>query len=159
MVNHGLSTGALFLLVGAVYERRHTRRIAELGGIAPVVPRLATVFLLTALSSIGLPFLNGFVGEFLILQGTFRQSVAYAGFAGTGIVLGAVYMLVLYRRLFLGEVTREANRAIADLDGREMAFFVPLVALFVVLGLFSPWLTERIEPSIVKWIEMVAISR
>jgi len=158
MVNHGISTGALFLLIGAVYERRHTRKIADYGGIAPIVPKFAIIFFITTLSSIGLPFLNGFVGEFLILQSAFRQSVAYAGFAGSGVVLGAVYMLVLYRRIFLGPISRDENRKLTDLDGRELAFLVPLVALMVLLGLFSPWLTERVQPSVETWFRMVTVA-
>ncbi len=159
MINHGISTGALFLLIGAVYERRHTRKIVDYGGLAPIVPKFAVIFFITTLSSIGLPFLNGFVGEFLILQGTYQQSIAYAGFAGTGVILGAVYMLVLYRRVFLGQISNDKNRKVEDLNGREMSFLVPLIALMVLLGLFSPWLTERIEPSVVAWLDLVHASR
>jgi NADH-quinone oxidoreductase subunit M len=167
MVNHGISTGALFLLVGVIYERRHTRQIADYGGIGAVTPRLATVFFVTTLSSIGLPFLNGFVGEFLILQGTFERITGpgslfehldwavCTALAGTGIILGAVYMLTLYRRLFLGEIKQQANRTLPDLDSREMGFLVPLVVLMVVLGLFSPLLTERMLPSVEIWLEYV----
>ena len=157
MVNHGISTGALFLLVGAIYDRRHTRRIGDYGGIASVTPVLATVFFITLLSSIGLPFFNGFVGEFLILQGSFQRSVVYAVLAGTGIVLGAVYMLRLYRDVFLGEVAHGENAALADLDLREMGYLVPLVALMVVLGLFSPWFTERMEPSVREWFVLTQL--
>ena len=155
MVNHGISTGALFLLIGAMYERRHTRRILDYGGLASVTPRFAVIFLITTLSAIGLPFLNGFIGEFLILQGAYSQSVFYAGFAGLGIILGAVYMLNLYRRIFFGETDKEENAEMKDLDGRELAFLLPLVVLMVLLGLFSPWLTNIIEPSVVRWLELV----
>ena len=157
MINHGISTGALFLLIGAVYERRHTRKIADYGGIAPIVPRFAVLFFVTTLSSIGLPFLNGFVGEFLILQGAYDQNIAYAGFAGTGIILSAVYMLVLYRRVFLGQVSKKENRGMSDVDGREMSFLMPLIALMVLLGLFSPWFTERIDPAIRMWMSLVKV--
>ena len=155
MVNHGISTGTLFLLIGAMYERRHTRRILDYGGLASVTPRFAVIFLITTLSAIGLPFLNGFIGEFLILQGAYSQSVFYAGFAGLGIILGAVYMLNLYRRIFFGETDKEENAEMKDLGGRELAFLLPLVILMVLLGLFSPWLTNTIEPSIVRWLELV----
>ncbi len=156
MINHGISTGALFLLVGAIYERRHTRKIEDYGGIATRVPLLATVFMITTLSSIGLPFLNGFVGEFLILQGAYKQHVAWAGFAGSGVILGAIYMLVLYRRVFLGKSENKANDSMTDLNGRELGFFAPLIALMVLIGLFSPWFTEAIGPSVQSWMDLVA---
>ena len=155
MVNHGISTGALFLLIGSIYERRHTRRIIDYGGLAPVAPRLAIIFFITTLSSIGLPFLNGFVGEFLILQGAYSQNIFYAAFAGLGIILGAVYMLSLYRRLFFGETDRQENTELKDLEGRELAFLLPLVVLMVLLGLFSPWFTAKIQPSIEQWLKLV----
>ncbi len=155
MVNHGISTGALFLLIGSIYERRHTRRLIDYGGLAPVAPRLAIIFFITTLSSIGLPFLNGFVGEFLILQGAYSQNIFYAAFAGLGIILGAVYMLSLYRRLFFGETDRQENTELKDLEGRELAFLLPLVALMVLLGLFSPWFTAKIQPSIEQWLKLV----
>jgi NADH-quinone oxidoreductase subunit M len=153
MVNHGLSTGALFLLVGCLYERRHTRKIAEYGGIAAVVPRYATIFVITTLASIGLPALNGFVGELLILQGTFTANRAAAAFAATGVVLGAVYMLVLVKKLLFGPVTNEENERLEDLNGRELGYLVPLVVLMVAIGLGSPWLTDRIGPSVDGWLE------
>ena len=155
MVNHGISTGTLFLLIGILYERRHTRRIIDYGGLAPVAPRLAIIFFITMLSSIGLPFLNGFVGEFLILQGAYSQNIFYAAFAGLGIILGAVYMLSLYRRLFFGETDRQENAEVKDLEGRELAFLLPLVALMVLLGLFSPWFTAKLQPSIEQWLKLV----
>ncbi len=155
MVNHGISTGALFLLIGVIYERRHTRRIIDFGGLAPVAPRLAIIFFITTLSSIGLPFLNGFVGEFLILQGAYSRNVFYAAFAGLGIILGAVYMLTLYRRIFFGETDLEENAEMKDLEGRELAFLLPLVGLMVFLGLFSPWFTSKIHLSIVEWLKLV----
>ena len=157
MVNHGISTGTLFLLIGAIYERRHTRRILDFGGLAPVAPRLAIIFFITTLSSIGLPFLNGFVGEFLILQGAYSRNVFYAAFAGLGIILGAVYMLTLYRRIFFGETDREENAEMKDLEGRELAFLLPLVGLMVFLGLFSPWFTSKIQPSIEQWLKLVQV--
>ncbi len=155
MVNHGISTGALFLLIGAIYERRHTRRIIDFGGLAPVAPKLAIIFFITTLSSIGLPFLNGFVGEFLILQGAYSRNIFYAAFAGLGIILGAIYMLTLYRRIFFGETDREENAEMKDLDGRELAFLLPLVGLMVFLGLFSPWFTAKVQPSIEVWMTLL----
>jgi NADH-quinone oxidoreductase subunit M len=157
MVNHGISTGALFLLIGAIYERRHTRRIIDFGGLAPVAPKLAIIFFITTLSSIGLPFLNGFVGEFLILQGAYSRNVFYAAFAGLGIILGAVYMLTLYRQIFFGETDRAENAEMKDLEGRELAFLLPLVGLMVFLGLFSPWFTSKIQPSVEQWLTSTSV--
>jgi NADH-quinone oxidoreductase subunit M len=156
MVNHGLSTGALFLLVGAIYERRHSRRIADYGGLATTVPRFSIIFFIATLSAIGLPFLNGFVGEYLILQGTFQEHKGYAVWAATGVILGAVYMLVLCRRLLLGEPPRESpgHQGLSDLTGRELSFLIPLVLLMVAIGLFSPWFTERITPSVESWMSL-----
>ncbi|MDH7514537.1 MAG: NADH-quinone oxidoreductase subunit M [Bacteroidota bacterium] len=140
MVNHGLSTGALFLLVGMMYDRRHTRMIEDFGGLARVMPVFATVFLITALSSIGLPGLNGFVGEFLILLGSFRSPIlgtpVYTAIAASGIVLSAVYMLWMYRRVFLGTVPSEAVGEMRDLDRRETGLLIPLVLLIVWIGIY-----------------------
>jgi NADH-quinone oxidoreductase subunit M len=152
MVNHGISTGALFLLAGAIYERRHTRKLIEYGGIAAVVPRFSAVFIITMLSSIGLPLLNGFPGEYLILQGTFEASPIQAALAVSGVVLGAVYMLVFTRRLLFGPITRPENETISDLNGRELGFFVPLILLMAAIGLFSPWFTDRITPTAEAWL-------
>ena len=120
-----------------------------------MVPKLAIIFFITTLSSIGLPFLNGFVGEFLILQGAYSRNIFYAAFAGLGIILGAIYMLTLYRRIFFGETDREENAEMKDLDGRELAFLLPLVGLMVFLGLFSPWFTAKVQPSIEVWMTLL----
>ncbi len=136
MVNHGISTGALFLLVGIVYERRHTRMIAEYGGLARPMPIYATYFMIMALSSMGLPLLNGFIGEFSILQGAFAKSFWWALWAGTGIILGAAYLLWLYQRVFFGEVTNPANEKLADLTPREQLVLVPLVLLALWIGIY-----------------------
>jgi NADH-quinone oxidoreductase subunit M len=136
MINHGISTGALFLLVGMAYERRHTRMISEYGGLARQMPIYATYFLIMALSSMGLPLLNGFIGEFAILQGAFAVSFWWAFFAATGIVLGAAYLLWLYQRVFFGEITNPANAALADLTGREQLTLVPLVVLAFWIGIY-----------------------
>ncbi len=136
MINHGISTGALFLLVGVVYERRHTRMIAEYGGLARQMPIYATYFLIMALSSMGLPLLNGFIGEFSILQGAFAKSFWWALFACTGIVLGAAYLLWLYQRVFFGELSNPANAKLPDLSMREQLTLAPLVVLAFWIGLY-----------------------
>ena len=136
MINHGISTGALFLLVGIVYERRHTRMIAEYGGLARQMPVYATYFLVIALSSMGLPLLNGFIGEFSILQGAFAKSFWWALFAGTGIILGAAYLLWLYQRVFFGELSNPANAKLLDLSLREQLTLAPLVVLALWIGLY-----------------------
>jgi len=136
MVNHGISTGALFLLVGMIYERRHTRLISEYGGIAKQMPVYAVYFLIMALSSMGLPLLNGFIGEFTILQGAFARSFWWAFFAATGIVLGAAYLLWLYQRVFFGEITKPANANLPDLTPREQLTVIPLVLLALWIGIY-----------------------
>jgi NADH-quinone oxidoreductase subunit M len=136
MINHGISTGALFLLVGIVYERRHTRMIAEYGGLARQMPVYATYFLVIALSSMGLPLLNGFIGEFSILQGAFAKSFWWALSAGTGIILGAAYLLWLYQRVFFGELSNPANAKLLDLSFREQLTLAPLVVLALWIGLY-----------------------
>jgi NADH-quinone oxidoreductase subunit M len=146
MISHGFSTGALFLLIGMIYERRHTRLIADYGGIARVVPVFSLIFTVVALSSIGLPGLNGFVGEFLILLGTFFSYRWWVVPAAFGIVLGAVYMLWAYQRVFHDEVTHEENRRIPDLKPREIAMLAPIMALIVFIGLYPKPFLDRIEP-------------
>ncbi len=147
MLNHGLSTGALFLLVGALYDRRHTRLISDFGGLAKSVPILAGLFLLVALSSIGLPGLNGFVGEFLILVGTFFSYRWWVLPAAFGIVLAAVYLLWAYQRVFHGDVTREENHRLPDVSWREAAMLGPIVILIVAIGVHPKPFLDRIEPS------------
>jgi len=145
MINHGISTGALFLLVGIVYERRHTRMISEYGGLAKQMPIYATYFLIVALSSMGLPLLNGFIGEFTILQGAFARSFWWAFFAATGIVLGAAYLLWLYQRIFFGEITNPANAKLPDLTFREQLTLAPLVILALWIGLYPKPLFDVIR--------------
>jgi NADH-quinone oxidoreductase subunit M len=135
-VNHGISTGALFLIVGIVYERRHTREISEYGGLSSVMPVFATIFMIITMSSIGVPALNGFIGEFTILQGTFEVSKLWAGLAVIGIVLGAAYMLWLYQRTMFGPITNPKNEKLADLNWRELATLVPLVIWAFWIGLY-----------------------
>jgi NADH-quinone oxidoreductase subunit M len=161
MLNHGLSTGALFLLVGVVYERRHTRLISEYGGLWKQVPLYASIFLITMFSSIGLPGLNGFIGEFLIMLGAF-DAVIQKGVAGTsaglnwlimivavsGVVLGAVYMLWMYQRVIFGPLKNEENKKLTDLSSREVLVFAPLLAMMVVMGLYPKPFLDRMEKSV-----------
>jgi len=135
MVNHGISTSALFLIVGVLYERRHTRQIADYGGLSSVMPVFATIFLIMTMSSIGLPLMNGFIGEFLILRGAFERNVWWGVFAVTGIVLGAAYMLWLYQKTMFGRVDNPDNADLPDLSGREVAYFAPLVVLVFAIGI------------------------
>ena len=155
MVNHGLSTGALFMLVGALYDRRHTRLIADYGGLARSVPIMAGVFLLVALSSLGLPALNGFVGEFLVLIGTFVGHRWWVIPAAFGIVLAAIYLLWAYQRVFHGEPATEANRAMADLNVRELIMLAPIVALIIFIGVYPKPFLDRIEPSAERLVQQL----
>ena len=147
MINHGISTGALFLLVGMIYDRKHTREINRMGGLATPAPVLAAFFLVTSLSSIGLPLLNNFVGEFLILVGVNQSKGIYTVFAASGAVLSAVYMLWMYQRVFWGD-TSDANRSMTDLDRREKTILVPALALMVIMGVFSPFFLRRMDATI-----------
>jgi NADH-quinone oxidoreductase subunit M len=155
MVNHGISTGALFLLVGIVYERRHTRMISEYGGLAKVMPVYSTYFLIMALSSMGLPLLNGFIGEFTILQGAFAKSFWWALLAGSGIVLGAAYLLWLYQRVFYGEVTNPANAKLPDLTFREQLTLAPLVLLALWIGIYPRPIFDVLRVPSEKIVEAV----
>jgi NADH-quinone oxidoreductase subunit M len=147
MINHGLSTGGLFLLVGLIYERRHTKDIAQFGGLAHVMPVYATFTLVLFLASMGLPLLNGFIGEFMILQAAFLANPVWAYWAVLGVVLGAAYLLWLYQRVFWGKVTNEKNASLQDLTPRELATLVPLVALCFWIGLYpKPFLEYLHKP-------------
>jgi NADH-quinone oxidoreductase subunit M len=153
MLNHGISTGALFIIVGMIYDRRHTRLIAEFGGLANVMPIYSTLFLIVTLSSIALPLLNGFVGEFLILVGTFTSSALpqarlFASLAAVGMILSAVYMLWMYQRVVYGEVRNPANLKLADLTGRERVALAPMIALIFVMGIYPSLFLSRSETSI-----------
>jgi len=148
MVNHGLSTGALFLLVGVVYERRHTRQIADYGGIAGIVPLYTGIFLLVTLSSIGLPGLNGFIGEFLILAGSWRVFPVAVVFAGLGIILGAVYMLWMFQRVFWNPLVHDENRTLTDVNARELVALAPLVVLIVWIGVHPTTFLSPIEAAV-----------
>jgi NADH-quinone oxidoreductase subunit M len=144
-INHGISTGALFLIVGILYERRHTREIAEYGGIANVMPVYATITLVMFLSSMGLPLLNGFVGEFTILQGAFMERWQWAAWAVPGVVLGAAYLLWLYQRVFFGTVTNPKNEKLHDLTPREILTFAPLIVMALWIGLYPKPFFEILE--------------
>jgi NADH-quinone oxidoreductase subunit M len=156
MLNHGVSTGALFLIVGMLSDRRHTRLIAEFGGLKKVMPRLVAVFMLITLSSIGLPGLNGFVGEFLILLGTFRWNPRFAAFATVGVVLSAVYMLWMFQRVNYGPVTNDENAALPDLTARERWVIIPTVVMAVVMGVLPGIFLRPMQPSVDRFLERVS---
>jgi NADH-quinone oxidoreductase subunit M len=155
MINHGISTGALFLIVGVLYERRHTRLISEFGGLSSRMPAYAAVFLIMTMSSIGLPGLNGFIGEFMILMGTFPVSWLWTAVAATGIILGAGYMLWLYQRVMFGTLTNPANESLKDLTVREFATFLPLVVLAFWIGVFPKPFLAVIDKPVEKIIRIV----
>jgi NADH-quinone oxidoreductase subunit M len=159
MLAHGVTTGALFLLVGFIYERRHTREIKQFGGLANVMPIYATVFVITTMASIGLPFLNGFVGEFLIMVGMFQsQALQISGganwnyiaamLAGTGVIFAAVYLLWMVQRVFFGKVTNDKNRGLSDLSWREIGLMVPLLFLMVYTGVYPRPILSRSEEAV-----------
>jgi len=153
MINHGLSTGALFLLVGMLYERRHTRQIADFGGVARPMPVFAFFFGLVTMSSIGLPMLNGFVGEFLILLGAFLAAPLYAVIATSGVILAAAYMLWMYRRVMFGPLEGEENRKLLDLGLREKVVLVAICLPIVWIGVYPDPLLRRIEPSVSELLQ------
>ena len=162
MVNHGISTGALFLIIGMLYERRHTREMADFGGIARTVPVLTFFMMLTVFASAGLPGLNGFVGEFMILLGSWKSTAfgdLFVVLATTGVILAAVYLLWLMYRTFFGEVTSEANVAMKDLNGREVGLLLPLAAVMVLIGFWAaPFLnvSEDAVRSVIRTSEVKA---
>jgi NADH-quinone oxidoreductase subunit M len=149
-INHGISTGALFLIVGVLYERRHTREIAEYGGISNVMPVYATITLIMFLSSMGLPLLNGFVGEVTILWGTFIENWKWAAWAVPGVILAAAYLLWLYQRVFFGTVTNPKNEKLHDLTPREIATFVPLIAMALWIGLYPKPFFQILEQPVTQ---------
>jgi NADH-quinone oxidoreductase subunit M len=151
MVNHGLSTGALFLLVGMIYDRRHTRMIADFGGLAKCMPIFATIFLIVTLSSIGLPGLNGFVGEFMILLGSFVSgafSKVHAVLAATGVILAAVYMLWMFQRVMFGELDNPEIQSLKDLNLRKVIVLLPILLFIVWIGVYPKPFLNRIEKSV-----------
>ncbi len=155
MLNHGVTTGGLFLIVGMLSDRRHTRLIAEYGGLKKVMPHLVAVFLIVTLASIGLPGLNGFVGEFLILLGAFRWSPRVAAVAATGVILSATYMLWMFQRVNYGPVTNEKNETLPDLTRREWTILVPIVAMTVLMGVLPNLFLRPIAPSVERMLNQV----
>jgi NADH-quinone oxidoreductase subunit M len=148
MLNHGLSTGALFLLVGMIYDRRHTRLIEEFGGLWKQLPIFSALLLVVTFSSIGLPGLNGFVGEFLILLGSFRVSPRWTAVASTGVILGAIYMLWMFRRVIFGPLNNPENKKLQDLNSREILILAPILALIVFMGVYPQPFLSRMQPSV-----------
>jgi NADH-quinone oxidoreductase subunit M len=155
MINHGLSTGGLFLIVGLIYERRHTKEIAQFGGLAHVMPLYATFTLIIFLASMGLPLLNGFIGEFMILQAAFAANHVWAYWAVSGVVLGAAYLLWLYQRVFWGKVTHEENEKLHDLNRRELATLVPLVVLCFWIGIYPKPFLEFLHAPVARLAALV----
>ena len=153
MLNHGISTGALFLLVGFLYERRHSLEISDYGGVATVAPWLSVMFLVTTLASIGLPTLNNFVGEFLVLQGTAQANMAWTVFASLGVILSACYMLWMYQRVFFGETGEEVKHHVPELTLREWACIVPLVGMMVWMGMYSQTFLPAVSETNAKILE------
>ncbi|MGH7905472.1 MAG: complex I subunit 4 family protein, partial [Candidatus Binataceae bacterium] len=158
MLNHGLSTGGLFLLVGMIYLRRHTREISEFGGLWKRMPIFGGVFMFIMLSSIGLPGLNGFVGEFLIVLGTYMHVWIAAIFAVLGIILGALYLLWTYERVMWGPITKAINETLADLNPHEIAVMIPLMALILFMGIYPRPIISRMEPSVAAMLNRVHIA-
>ncbi len=148
MINHGLSTGALFLIVGMLYERRHTRLIADYGGLTKKMPMLAIFFLIMTLSSIGLPGLNGFVGEFLVLVGTFKANKLYAVLAATGVILSACYMLWMFQRVMFNKMTNPENKKLKDINKREWAMLLPITILVFWIGIYPKPIISRMDVSV-----------
>jgi NADH-quinone oxidoreductase subunit M len=155
MINHGLSTGALFLMVGMIYERRHTRLIAEFGGLWSIIPAFSALFMLVCLSSLGLPGLNGFVGEFLVLVGAFQINGWLAAAATTGIIFAAVYLLWMYERVAFGQIRHEANRHLRDLSPREWALLIPVIVMIIWIGVYPRTFTSKTEATIQALIAQV----
>jgi len=153
MLNHGISTGSLFLIVGMVYERRHTRMISDFGGISKVMPVFAVFFMIVTLSSIGLPGTNGFVGEFLILLGAFQANIVYGVLAAAGVILGAAYMLWMFQRVMFGKITNPKNEGLKDLNAREVITLIPMVALIFVMGIYPKLFFSKMDVSVEKFLK------
>lgn len=158
MLNHGISTGALFLLVGILYERKHTREIAAYSGLAKTIPLYSIIMLIVTFSSIALPGTNGFVGEFLILQGAFLASPYWTALAATGVILGAVYMLWLCQRILFGQPKEEKSHGISDINLREFAYLLPLVLLVFFMGLYPKHFFDKMEVSIDEFTKRISVS-
>jgi NADH-quinone oxidoreductase subunit M len=158
MLNHGISTGALFVLVGLLYERKHSLAIADYGGVATAAPWLSTAFLITTLASIGLPLLNNFVGEFLVLQGTAITNYTWTIYASIGVILSACYMLWLYQRVFYGEASEDVRSHIPDLNLREWAVVVPLIVMMVWMGVYSQSFLPPVSKATARVLEQAQIN-
>jgi NADH-quinone oxidoreductase subunit M len=152
MLNHGVSTGALFMLAGMLYERKHTYDFKEYGGLATPMPVYATFFMIAVLSSVGLPLLNGFVGEFLVLSGAFQYKMIYGVLGASGVIWGAWYLLWMYQRVFYGPMHHDENRALPDLDGREQLSLWPVAVMALIMGVLSPFWMKSIDPSVKETI-------
>jgi NADH-quinone oxidoreductase subunit M len=156
MINHGISTGALFLIVGFIYERRHTREISEFGGLAKQMPIFATIFMIITFSSIGLPGTNGFVGEFLALMGAFESELRwYAVFATTGVIFAAVYMLWMFQRVMFGELKNPKNQNLKDLSAREIVLMAPLLLFVFWIGVYPNVFLDKMTPALEQLIVQV----
>jgi NADH-quinone oxidoreductase subunit M len=155
MINHGISTGALFLIVGIIYERRHTRLISEFGGLSSLMPKYAAIFLIITMSSIGLPGLNGFIGEFMILMGVLTVNWVWAAIAATGIILGAGYMLWMYQRVMFGKNENPANQNLKDLNAREFFIFIPLIIMAFWIGIYPKPFLNIIDKPVEKIVRTV----
>jgi len=155
MFSHGVSTGALFMLVGMLYDRRHTRLISEFGGLATSVPVYSTFFLIVTLSSLGLPMLNGFIGEFLIIVGSYHSRALYAALAAVGVVLAAVYLLWMYQRVFYGEIRNEKNRNLPDCDRREKFILTTVVLVILAMGIYPQPFLRRLDQSVASILQRV----
>jgi NADH-quinone oxidoreductase subunit M len=159
MLAHGISTGALFLLVGMLYDRRHTFEISEYGGLSTPMPKLAAFFLFVALSSLGLPMLNGFVGEFLILLGTYQHHWQWTSWAALGVILSACYLLWSYQRVFFGAITQEKNRTLPDASAREKWILATLAVVTLWMGIGSGFITRRTAAAAQTVIDQVEPQR
>ena len=158
MVNHGVSTGALFLIVGMIYERRHTREMDAFGGLWKIMPIYGALTLIVTLSSMGLPGLNGFVGEFTILLGAFGSSYIspwFAGFAAIGVILAAIYLLFMFQKLFLGQLDKEENKALKDINWREIINLIPLLILVFWIGLYPKFFFNIMGPAVDKLVTII----
>jgi NADH-quinone oxidoreductase subunit M len=159
MLSHGVVSAALFLVVGVVYDRLHTRDIARYGGLADNMPKYAAVFMVFMLASVGLPGTSGFVGEFLSLIGAFQVNTWVAFLATTGIILGAAYMLYLYRRIIFGTITRDDVRVMLDLSPREVVVFAPMIALMLWMGIYPSSFLKPMQPSVANLLERVQVTQ
>jgi NADH-quinone oxidoreductase subunit M len=155
MIAHGISTGALFFLVGMLYERRHTRLLSDYGGLARVTPKLAAAFTITAFASIGLPGLNGFIGEFLVLIGSFGRFPVAVGIATTVVIFSAAYLLIAVQRVFFNPITKPENEGLVDATPRELAVLIPLIAAMVWMGLYPQPILRRTEAAARRYVETV----